>query len=341
MTVLNYFSTSSTFPLCATSHLLDITFTFWVTRLCLHLFFIMSLVPYWKQSQEQNYFNWKCYICCIIAQSPMHLENQFIVEHDPYKDVNGEIWVKCSKCNNPHHLKFLNLTILPPRVFSLFFSFMQCKVEWVGTNISCMFWFLLCMFQFLLCMFLFLNILFCLFRMGNKKPRKKKPKGGRLADGRSHWNECLNRWHEEAMMYAIQEYNSLCVQHGADNVSIKAVAEGYPIPTTTFWKRYIPELSPPLPNLLLSVACSECSGMILYSPFSFRLNSNPGVLFSYRICGGVVGGVRHCSGGHGRHHVYSKGIFQFYTFPCLEFPSSTKSIKHNLLYIFLQNKKKN
>ena len=125
----------------------------------------------------------------------------------------------------------------PLRAFPLFFSFMQCKVEQVGTNISCMFWFLLCMFWFLLCMFWFLNILFHLFRMGNKKPRKKKPKGGRPAGSRSHQNICLNRWDEEAMMYAIQEYNSLCVQHSANNVSIKAVAESYHIPTTTFWKR--------------------------------------------------------------------------------------------------------
>ena len=47
---------------------------------------------------------------------------------------------------------------------------------------------------------------------------------------------------------------------------MKAVAESYHIPTTTFWKRNIPELSPPPPNLLLSVACNECSGMFLYSP---------------------------------------------------------------------------
>ena len=112
-------------PPCATSHLFDIPFTFWVTHLCLHFFFIMSLVPYWKQAQEQGYFNWKC---CIIAQSPMHLEDQFIVEHGPYKDVNGDICIKCSKCNNSYHLKCLNLTTPPPRAFPLFFSFMQCKV---------------------------------------------------------------------------------------------------------------------------------------------------------------------------------------------------------------------
>ena len=91
------------------------------------LFFIMSSVPYWKQAQEQSYFNWKCYICCIVAQSPLHLEEQFIVEHGPYKDVNGDMWVKCSKCINPYHLKCLNLITPPPRPFLC--SFLSCNVK--------------------------------------------------------------------------------------------------------------------------------------------------------------------------------------------------------------------
>ena len=53
--------------------------------------------------------------------------------------------------------------------------------------------------------------------------------------------------------------------------------------------------------------------MFLYSPFSFKLNSNPGVLFGYGICGVVIG-VGHHSGGRVRPCVYSKGMFQFYTF---------------------------
>ena len=124
---LNYFSTSGTFPLCVTSCLLHVPFTFWVTHFCLHLFFIMSSVPYWKQAQKQSYFNWKCYICCIIAQSPLHLKEQFIVEHGPYKDVNGDMWVKCSKCINPYHLKCLNLTTPPPGSFLC--SFLSCNVK--------------------------------------------------------------------------------------------------------------------------------------------------------------------------------------------------------------------
>ena len=29
---------------------------------------------YQSQVEEQEYFNWKCLICCQVAQSPMHLE---------------------------------------------------------------------------------------------------------------------------------------------------------------------------------------------------------------------------------------------------------------------------
>ena len=53
--------------------------------------------------------------------------------------------------------------------------------------------------------------------------------------------------------------------------------------------------------------------MFLYSPFFFRLNHNASVLFGCRICGVVIG-VGHCSGGHGKPCVYSRGMFWFYTF---------------------------
>ena len=53
--------------------------------LVLKSLFEMS-VPYWKQTQEPEYFDWKCIICNHIAQSPLKLENQFIVKEGPYKD---------------------------------------------------------------------------------------------------------------------------------------------------------------------------------------------------------------------------------------------------------------
>lgn len=67
----------------------------------------MSTVPYWQTVQEQEYFNWKCILCSVIASSPLHLEDQWLVEHGPYKDVDNELWVKCNKCYNPYHVKCL------------------------------------------------------------------------------------------------------------------------------------------------------------------------------------------------------------------------------------------
>ena len=66
----------------------------------------------------------------------MYLEDQFLVEPGPYKDVNGDVWVKCSNCKNPYHLNCLNIPTPPPWTFLLFFSFMQCKTMNYVTYVS-------------------------------------------------------------------------------------------------------------------------------------------------------------------------------------------------------------
>ena len=66
----------------------------------------MSL-PYWQQCQEAEFFNWKCLICHIIAQSHMHLEDQFIGQYGPYTDLDNQKWIKCSKCMSPFHITCL------------------------------------------------------------------------------------------------------------------------------------------------------------------------------------------------------------------------------------------
>ena len=55
----------------------------------------MSSIPYWQRVEEQEYFNWTCVICSVLAKSPLHLQDQFLVEHGPYTDLDGEKWVKC------------------------------------------------------------------------------------------------------------------------------------------------------------------------------------------------------------------------------------------------------
>ena len=58
----------------------------------------MSSIPDWQQICEAEYFNWCCTICNALAKSPLHLEDQFLVLHGVYTDINDDKWVKCTKC---------------------------------------------------------------------------------------------------------------------------------------------------------------------------------------------------------------------------------------------------
>ena len=44
----------------------------------------MFSIPYWQQAQEAEYFNWHCFLCSKVAQSLLHIEVQFLVEHGPH-----------------------------------------------------------------------------------------------------------------------------------------------------------------------------------------------------------------------------------------------------------------
>ena len=93
-------------------------FSFW------SLYFIMSNIPEWKQLQEAEYFNWRYLICNILAKSPLHLEDQFLVEHGVCVDVDGTEWVKCHKCFSLYHLAS---TQDPPPLGEYYCSFLECK----------------------------------------------------------------------------------------------------------------------------------------------------------------------------------------------------------------------
>ena len=81
-------------------------------------------VPYWKQTQEAEYFNWKCLICSQIAKSPAALEDQHLVEYGPYKDINGDKWIKCDKCFNSCHILCLQEDIQPGKYMC---TFLGCR----------------------------------------------------------------------------------------------------------------------------------------------------------------------------------------------------------------------
>ncbi len=79
-----------------------------------------------EQALENEYFNWRCVICCICAESPMHLENQHMVEYGPFKDINGDNWIKCDKCMAAYHVKCLR-EILPNGKREYICSFFACR----------------------------------------------------------------------------------------------------------------------------------------------------------------------------------------------------------------------
>ena len=53
----------------------------------------MSKFSVANQLIESEYFNWKCIICNILAKSHLHLEDQFVVEHGVYHNIDGTEWV--------------------------------------------------------------------------------------------------------------------------------------------------------------------------------------------------------------------------------------------------------
>ena len=62
--------------------------------------------PNRNSAMEQDYFNWQCAVCSVVAYSPLELEIQHLpMEISVYRDIDGVNWVKCDECEAPFHLK--------------------------------------------------------------------------------------------------------------------------------------------------------------------------------------------------------------------------------------------
>ena len=58
------------------------------------------------QAMEEAHFDWRCIVCCMVALSPLHLEQQHLPGTDSvYFDLDNTPWVKCDKCHSPFHLQ--------------------------------------------------------------------------------------------------------------------------------------------------------------------------------------------------------------------------------------------
>ena len=60
---------------------------------------------------------------------PLQLEDQWLVEHGPYTDVDSELWIKCNKCYNGCHVKCL--PSVPPvgNSFTLLFAVLNKHIS--------------------------------------------------------------------------------------------------------------------------------------------------------------------------------------------------------------------
>ena len=58
------------------------------------------------QAMEEVHFDWRCIVCCMVALSPLHLEQQHLPGTESvYFDLDNTPWVKCDKCHTPFHLQ--------------------------------------------------------------------------------------------------------------------------------------------------------------------------------------------------------------------------------------------
>ena len=125
-----------------------------------NLFSVVSIFPKYvlysllAKSTRTGVFNWTCVTCSVLDQSPLHLEMQFIVEHGPYTDLDGEKWIKCSKCSSPYHVKYLSTE---NSVGEYICTFMACN-NWFPFNFHCQYVSLL--------FFYYISVNFCLVYHG-------------------------------------------------------------------------------------------------------------------------------------------------------------------------------
>ena len=58
------------------------------------------------QAMKEVHFDWRCIVCCMVALSPLHLEQQHLPGTESvYFDLDNTPWVKCDKCHTPFHLQ--------------------------------------------------------------------------------------------------------------------------------------------------------------------------------------------------------------------------------------------
>ena len=90
------------------------------------------------QAMEEVHFDWRCIVRCMVALSPLHLEQQHLPGTESvYFDLDNTPWVKCDKCHTPFHLQcgtWESLYVVRSRRFLCTFF---CRIDLlVGRNVK-------------------------------------------------------------------------------------------------------------------------------------------------------------------------------------------------------------
>ena len=200
------------------------------------------------QAMEEVHFDWRCIVCCMVALSPLHLEQQHLTGTESvYFDLDNTPWIKCDICHTPFHLQcgtWESVYVVRSRHF-------LCTFFVVGSsNFSC---------SLLFCIYSFLFP--CHLKMARKpwcpdtpKDKKKKPKLPSSGDrgGSTHENKRIGLFQVDVMRQCIAEINRVeaeAKQHGTKLKSRNKICDEFGLSPNTVSKRMTGKVKTMRPGL--------------------------------------------------------------------------------------------
>ena len=190
------------------------------------------------QAMEEVHFDWRCIVCCMVALSPLHLEQQHLPGTESvYFDLDNTPWVKCDKCHTPFHLQcgtWESVYVVRSRPF-------LCTFFVVGSsNFSS---------PLLIYRSIYSFSFPCRLKMAQKphcpdtlKDKKKKPKppSSRDCGGSTHVKQKIGLFQVEVMMKCIAEIHKVeadAKRHEKKPKSRNKICEEFGLSPSTVSKR--------------------------------------------------------------------------------------------------------
>ena len=157
------------------------------------------------QAMEEVHFDWRCIVCCMVALSLLHLEQQHLPGTESvYFDSDNTPWVKCDKCHTPFHLQcgtWESVYVVRSRHF-------LCTFFVVGSsNFSCPL--LICIYSFSFpCHLKMARRPRCPDTLKEKKQKLKPPSLGN-SGGSTHANQKIGLFQAKVMRKCIAEIHKV------------------------------------------------------------------------------------------------------------------------------------